>query len=114
MEKLKEDSSKYSALKIEEADKVENIQEINIKLNKELHEIENKLFEAQSDIDLSKNEFKQELEILQKELYLYTESIKILEGKQKDLKQDQESTKMNFEVEITNLNSILKNSEKNL
>lgn len=111
---MKEDSSKYGALKIEEADKVENIQDINVQLNKELHEIENKLFEVQSGIDASKNEFKQEFEILQKELYLYTESIKILEGKQKDLKQDQESTKMNFEVEITNLNSILKNSEKNL
>jgi hypothetical protein len=65
-------------------------------------------------MEASKNEFKSELEILQKEMNFYYDAIRILEGKQKDLKQEQESTKMNFEVEITNLNSILKNSEKNL
>jgi hypothetical protein len=111
---LKDDSTKYGGLKVEESQKVKEIEEIHGNLDQELKEVESNIREFNKEMELIKKNYQTQHDKLQKEIYVYMDAIRILETNQKESKHDQETTKLNFEVEISNLNHILRNSEKNL
>ena len=110
-EKLAEDSIKYKNLRIEDDNNkkdVENILEEIINHNKTIDE---NIIKITNEITLHENAYLKESEAMNKEKESYTEKIKTLETAYKEIKNNYERMKIQYDFEINKISTDLKNSE---
>lgn len=65
-----------------------------------------------NDTKLVQNTYVKDIEIIQKEIANYSDKIKALESNQKDIKNDHEKIKFQYEYEISKVTNDLKHSEE--
>jgi phage host-nuclease inhibitor protein Gam len=114
VEKLKEDSSKYTVLKEDEKSRVEEVREINSNFNQEFKDLDEGIRKINKEIANIQNFYNAQSEHLIKEVNTLHESNKVLETAQKDIKADQENVKFQFEYEIVKINHDLKSSDEKM
>jgi len=106
--------AKYDYLKAEEEKRLRDIKERNENINSELAKYEELIKKTMNDINLLQNSSAKETETINKEINALYEKTRTLEFTQRDLKNEQDKIKFQFEFEINKLNSELITSEEKL
>jgi len=113
-QKLKEESIKYSTLKLDEENILKEINDTNENVNNYLKEVEEKIRKVNNEIKLLTVSHLARSENINKDMLSYQEKIKILEQEQKEKKSNQDQVKFQYEYELNKLNTEQKFSGEKL
>jgi hypothetical protein len=100
-------------MKLEEEEKVKSFEKINEDLKQELKELENQISENNSILNQLVMENNSKNVVLQREINNLQHAIHLLEEKNKDLITEEETVHVNFEKELQNTKTDLRNADKN-
>ena len=100
-------------MKLEEEEKVKRYEKTNEDLKQELKELENQISENNSNLNHLVMENNSKNVVLQREINNLQHVISLLEEKNKELKTEEETIHVNFEKELQNTKTDLRNADKN-
>lgn len=101
-------------MKKEEEKRLKEIKDKNEKINEELSNYEDLIRKTVNEINLLQNSSAKESETINKEITILYDKIRTLEIIQRDLKNEQERKKFQFEYELNKITTELVISEEKL
>ncbi len=110
-EKLSEDTVKYTALKQEEVTELKDKEDENDKLSEQLKDLEDGIKRTGNETKRIQIAFNTKSEDVMKETGGHQEKVKVLEKIQRELRAEQEKSKLQLDNELERLKIELKNSE---